>query len=551
MAVGTKLGRYELLARIATGGMGEIFLARMEGAAGFEKLCVVKRILPHLADDARFRAMLAGEARIASSMSHANVCHVYALEETDQQLYMVMEYLEGATLLQLLRLAARRREQLAYGFVAGVIQQACEGLHYALELRDRSGEPLGVVHRDVTPSNLFLTDTGVVKLVDFGIAKVKDAAHTEVGEVKGKYAYMAPEQLRSQSVDRRADLFSLATVAFEMLTCRRLFQRKTDYLTFRALLDQPLADLREHRPDAPAGATAVLHRALDRDPAARHATVREFGAALLGALAVRPWTQSEISELVRTEFASELRVHNAEVAEVLRRPDRERSHTIPVISPPRPDGDAADAFSIESDPSARPARNSEFSLLAKQSGLRPAELSHSQNLGARVSAPSTLPPPNQPPVVRRPRSTQAPLVAILGGAAAALAIGLVLVGRIPRRAPGHAAAPVVPTPTPDAAAAAPRPERFHRAPSEPYGTALRDHEAALDQCAAAHADPLPPDARATLVVGSDGHARQIAIEPESADRSALGSCIRDVLRIVAFPAAAEDKRLALGLALRR
>jgi serine/threonine-protein kinase len=545
MAVGTKLGRYELLARIATGGMGEIFLARMAGAAGFEKLCVIKRILPHLADDGRFRSMLIGEARIASSMSHANICHVYALEETDHQLYMVMEYLEGATLLQLLRLASRRRQQLAFGFIAGVIQQACEGLHYAHELQGRGGESLGVVHRDVTPSNLFLTETGVVKLVDFGIAKVHDAAHTEVGEVKGKYAYMAPEQLRSQAVDRRADVFSLAVVAYEMLTCRRLFQRKTDYLTFRALLDQPLPDLREHRADAPPAVSAVLQRALERDPDARCATVRELGVELLDALAVRPWTQREISDLVRTEFAHELRVHNAEVSKVLRRPDRDRPHTIPLVVPARAEGDAVDAFALDTDPSARPVRGSEGSF-AKQSGIRPAAASHSQSLGARVSAPSTLPPPIEPAVVPRARPSAAPIVAVLGGAAAALAVGLVLVGRIPRHTAPPAAAPVAPP-----VAAAPPRERYHRAVNEPYGLALQDREAALDQCAAAHADALPPDARATLVVGLDGHPRQIALQPASAERSELGRCIRGALQLVAFPAASDEKQLALGLALRR
>src|SRR3954470_21898118 len=323
MSVGTKLGRYELLARIATGGMGEIFLARMEGAARFEKLCVIKRILPHLADDSRFRALLIAEARIASSMSHANICHVYALEETDRQLYMVMEYLEGATLLQLLRVASRRRQQLAYGFIAGVVQQACEGLHYAHELRDRSGGSLGVVHRDVSPSNLFLTDSGVVKLVDFGIAKVKNAADTESREVKGKYAYMAPEQLRSQTIDRRADVFSLAVVVFEMLTCRRLFQRKTDYLTLRALTDQPITEVQQYRPDAPDEVAGVLRRALAGDPDERQATVRQFGAELIDALRVpRPWSQADISELVRTEFARELSVHNAEVASVIGRTGR-------------------------------------------------------------------------------------------------------------------------------------------------------------------------------------------------------------------------------------
>ena len=181
-AAPARLGRYELVARLATGGMGEIFLARLEGAAGFEKLFVVKRILPHLAGDARFRSMLIAEARIASVMSHANLCQVYELGETDGQLYIVMEYLEGVTALPLLHRRSKEHRPLALGFVAGVIQQAIDGLHYAHELKDRSGAYLGVVHRDVTPSNIFLTEAGLVKILDFGIAKVKDASpETESG----------------------------------------------------------------------------------------------------------------------------------------------------------------------------------------------------------------------------------------------------------------------------------------------------------------------------------------------------------------------------------
>src|SRR6476660_7140854 len=145
-----RLGRYELLARLATGGMGEIFLARLEGAEGFEKLYVVKRILPHLADDARFRQMLIAEARIASKLSHGNICQVYELGETDGQLYIVMEYMEGVTLLPLLRKKSKQAGLLDLGFIAGVLQQATEALHYAHELCDRDGEPLGIVHRDVT-----------------------------------------------------------------------------------------------------------------------------------------------------------------------------------------------------------------------------------------------------------------------------------------------------------------------------------------------------------------------------------------------------------------
>src|SRR5580698_3833040 len=264
-----RLGRYELLARVASGGMGEIFLARLEGAAGFEKLYVVKRILPHLADDARFRQMLIAEARIAARLAHANICQVYELGETDGQLYIVMEYLEGVTLLPLLRRASKRATALDLGLAAGVVQQVCEALHYAHELKDNR-ESLGLVHRDVTPSNIFLTESGVVKVLDFGIAKAKGAStQTQEGTVKGKYAYMAPEQLRGGSIDRRVDVFALGVVVFEMLALRKLFQRKTDYLTFRAVMEQPIPDIRRYRPDIPDPLVAALARALDREPKRR------------------------------------------------------------------------------------------------------------------------------------------------------------------------------------------------------------------------------------------------------------------------------------------
>src|SRR4051812_17299879 len=328
-----RLGRYELIARLATGGMGEIFLARLEGAAGFEKLFVIKRILPHLADDVRFRAMLIAEARIASVMAHPNVCQVYELEETDGQLYIVMEYLEGITMLPLLHRLSKEGRTLELGFVGGVIQQAIEGLHYAHELKDRSGEYLGIVHRDVTPSNLFLTHVGVVKVLDFGIAKVKDAsAHTQTGTVKGKYAYMAPEQLRGAVVDRRADVFALGVAVYEMLALRRLFQRKTDYLTFRAVMEQPIMDVRHYRPDVPDALAVALARALDRDPAHRFDTARLFGSAVLDAVGAvqRPWTQGEIGDFVQLAFAGDLQRREGQIASAVRAPHE----AIPLIESP-------------------------------------------------------------------------------------------------------------------------------------------------------------------------------------------------------------------------
>ncbi|HEY5950793.1 MAG TPA: protein kinase, partial [Kofleriaceae bacterium] len=316
-----RLGRYELLARLATGGMGEIFLARLEGAEGFEKLYVVKRILAHLADDARFRQMLVAEARIASKMSHPNICQVFELGETEGQLYIVMEYLEGVSLLPLLRRFSRENAVLDLGFVGGVIQQVTDAMNYAHDLKDRGGDGLGIIHRDVTPSNIFLTDTGVAKVLDFGIAKARGAStQTQEGTVKGKYAYMAPEQLKGTNIDRRVDIFALGVVLYEMLALRRLFQRKTDYLTFRAVMEQPIPDIRRYRPDLPDGVAEALARALDRDPANRFETARQFGTAILdGMQSTRPWTQGEISDFVRSNFANEIGKRSQQVASVVAR----------------------------------------------------------------------------------------------------------------------------------------------------------------------------------------------------------------------------------------
>jgi serine/threonine-protein kinase len=299
--------------------MGEIFLARLEGAEGFEKLYVVKRILAHLADDARFRQMLIAEARIASKMSHPNICQVFELGETDGQLYIVMEYLEGISLLPLLRRFSKEQMALDLGLIAGVFQQTTDAMNYAHELKDRNGESLGIIHRDVTPSNIFLTENGVGKVLDFGIAKARGAStQTQEGTVKGKYAYMAPEQLKGAAIDRRVDIFAMGIVLYEMLALRRLFQRKTDYLTFRAVMEQPIPDVRRYRPDVPEGVAQAIIRALDRDPRNRFETARQFGAAVLeGMQGARPWGQGEIGDFVQHNFASEIGKRSQQVANVV------------------------------------------------------------------------------------------------------------------------------------------------------------------------------------------------------------------------------------------
>jgi serine/threonine-protein kinase len=559
MPAGPKLGRYELLARIATGGMGEIFLSRLEGAAGFEKLCVVKRILPHLADDSRFRSMLIAEAQIAANMSHANICHVYELDESDHQLYMAMEYLEGVTLLELLRAVSGRGGYLDLGFIAGVVQQACEGLHYAHELRDRDGKSLGVVHRDVTPSNLFLTESGMVKIVDFGIAKVKDAAVTDSGTVKGKYAYMAPEQLRGQAIDRRVDVFSLGVIVFEMVTCRRLYQRKTDYLTFRAVMEPPRLEPVRYRTDVPDALIPVLSRALHRDRNARYPTVRQLATALGEALgAIRPWSQGDIGELVRTMFADDIRMHNAEISKVVKRTERDPSQPIPVIARRTPLPDDSDYFSFETSQTEEPPAAAE----ASSAGASTFSDSSDDGSGAPSTTPSSgAPAPSTGPALQAPKLPSAPgatgalsIAAILGAAAAVLVAGLFAIERAStRRAAARRVAPLAAAATGAAGAGTDhaRGDHTRRRPAGPYGAALGSHERELDQCARDNSEPWPADARAVIVVGLDGRAKQVALRPDSVERTRLGSCIRGVLQVVAFPAAPDEKQVALGLALSR
>src|SRR5215831_20791526 len=195
-----RFGKYTLVAKLATGGMAEIFLARLAGDGGFEKLVCIKRILPHLAKDSQFVTMFLDEARVVARISHPNVCQVFELGEWHGAYYIAMEYLEGVPL------AAVRRSDLYPQrpdprLVAGFGVQACEGLHHAHQLKASDGSLLGVVHRDISPQNLFVTVDGIVKVLDFGIAKVTDAkSKTSTGAVKGTYAYMAPEQLRNERV---------------------------------------------------------------------------------------------------------------------------------------------------------------------------------------------------------------------------------------------------------------------------------------------------------------------------------------------------------------
>jgi serine/threonine protein kinase len=301
-------GSYQLIAKLATGGMAEIFLARPTGADDRDVM-VLKRILPHLAEDEHFVTMFRDEADLASKLIHKNVCHVRAFGEYGGTWFISMEYLHGVPLSRMMTRLSKVGKMLDFRVVAGIIVQACEGLHAAHEARGPDGQLMNVVHRDVSPPNMMVCADGVVKLLDFGIAKARGAnSQTRTGTVKGKNAYMSPEQILGKPLDRRSDVFALAVVMYEMLAIRRLFHRDSDFLTFKAITEEPIPEIRERRPDLPPGMRAALLQAMARDPNGRFDTALAFGNAIRNSVSTLggPATLQDLARLLFTDFADEM-----------------------------------------------------------------------------------------------------------------------------------------------------------------------------------------------------------------------------------------------------
>jgi len=302
-------GNYQLIAKLATGGMAEIFLARPTGAKRNDDVLVLKRILPHLAEDEHFVTMFRDEADLAAQLIHKNVCHVHQFGEFAGTWFIAMEYLHGVPLSRMMTRLSKAGKMLDIRMVAGIIIQACEGLHSAHEARGPDGALLNVVHRDVSPPNIMVCGDGTVKLLDFGIAKARGAnSRTRTGTVKGKNAYMSPEQILGKPLDRRSDVFALAIVMYEMLAIKRLFHRDSDFLTFKAITEEPIPDIRDRRPDIPPGMRAALVQAMARDPNGRFETAQAFGLAIRNSLATvgGPATPQDLARLLFTDFGDEM-----------------------------------------------------------------------------------------------------------------------------------------------------------------------------------------------------------------------------------------------------
>jgi serine/threonine-protein kinase len=327
-----RFGKYAPITRLATGGMAEVFLARLDGAAGFQKHVALKLVLPELADDEQFVTMFLEEARLAAQVSHPNVVQIFELGQEQSQYFIAMEYLDGVPLTAVMKALAHEPNPADLRMVVGLLAQACEGLHHAHELKRPDGRAVELVHRDVSPPNLFVTVDGVLKVLDFGIAKARDASvRTRSGLVKGKYPYMAPEQLRGESLDRRVDVFALGVLAFELISGRRLFRRETDYLVFKAITEDAIPSLASARPETPPPLCAAVDRALARDRADRFPTARALGEALLASVGGAPssaalaeWVQRLVAAAVAPPIGASAGGHRGAPRRVRRRRHRHR-----------------------------------------------------------------------------------------------------------------------------------------------------------------------------------------------------------------------------------
>ena len=302
---GIRFGQYVLLRRIARGGMAEVFLAQQRGLEGFDRRVAVKRILPHLADSPDFVKMFLSEAKLAALLSHPNIVHIYDFGKVENDYFIAMEYVEGIHTGQAFKMADRDRERLTPTLVARIGADAATALHYAHELTSSNGGPLGLVHRDISPANIMVSYDGVVKLCDFGIAKAAAFSDqlTQPGQVKGKYAYMSPEQTIASPLDGRSDVFSLAIVLWELLAGKTIVGRGDAVEAMRAIRDGKLPSLEKAAPNVPEPLVKAITWALETKRE-RRCTAEELANALEAFIKASPEIAGpmQLGQWVRTRF---------------------------------------------------------------------------------------------------------------------------------------------------------------------------------------------------------------------------------------------------------
>jgi eukaryotic-like serine/threonine-protein kinase len=499
-----RIGRYEVISHLATGGMAHIYLARQTGLGSFERHVVLKTILRERATDQRFVTMFLDEAKLAATLNHQNVAQVYEVDHADGAYFMAMEYVHGENTRAILETTIRRGWTVPLELAIMIISGAAAGLHHAHERRGKNGQPLNIVHRDVSPANIMVGYDGSVKVLDFGIAKAEERATKTIGgTIKGKYGYMSPEQCKGKPIDRRSDIFALGIVLYELTTLRRAFKGNDDFETMKRIVAGDLVLPSTVIQGFPRELEAIILTALASDPGARFQTAQELIEAL-DAFTVRakltgsntamgrfmlqlfgtkkePWidgdAQNTENTLVTPAELEDYEDDNDETLVVSNRPEIQRALGYLNIAPP------ARAPAATSSHARVPAGSSEI-----PKGVLPAEAlprgPHSRPAPAGVmsgAAPGIVPAPLAPSPL-----SPAPLVPASGAPAQGLAPTLV---------PTSAPLPDADGRSPDIKR--PSARRSSERPSLPFASPSTERAAAVPP--AEPARPSNPHLAATII----------------------------------------------------
>jgi serine/threonine-protein kinase len=314
-----RYGRYFLIERIGRGGMAEVFRAVAQGVEGFRRVFVIKRIRPEKTGSTELVRMFCDEARLSALLHHPNIVQVYDFGQISGTYFLAMEYLRGKDLSGVMRALRLAKSAVSPPIAAYIAQQVATGLHYAHAVSRIDGQPIRIVHRDVTPSNIMLQRTGGVKVLDFGIAQATNfvrQVETGGGRVKGKLAYLSPEQVRLKELDGRSDVFALGVVLWEMLVGQRLFAGENEFLTMRNVLTQPVTPPSAKRPAVPPALDAIVARALERDRERRYATAQHMAEDLERYLQDSPCHSQALPRLLQDLFGEESTDHTPDLPDV-------------------------------------------------------------------------------------------------------------------------------------------------------------------------------------------------------------------------------------------
>jgi serine/threonine protein kinase len=306
---GTRFGKYSLLNRIAVGGMAEVFLARQEGLEGFEKTICIKRIRPHLSSQPNFVQMFLNEAKLAAQLNHPNIVQIYDLGRVNDSYFIAMEYISGRDMSRIIPKAEKAGISFPMIYALRIASNVCEGLYFAHTKGDAYGNPLNIVHRDITPENILVSFSGTVKIVDFGIAKANtQLEQTRAGEIKGKLSYMSPEQCMGHQLDARSDIFSFGSVIYEWVTGYKLFTGENEMAILKSIIDGKIYPPSYFKEDVPEAVERILMKALEKDKNKRYQSAWEMQFDIDTYLASSEFTPSNIhlSNFLKQIFGDEI-----------------------------------------------------------------------------------------------------------------------------------------------------------------------------------------------------------------------------------------------------